>query len=119
DPVTIPYAQPSTVIDELLMKQSQIAKGVNTDWIAQPLQNELNQKHTLTIDGGNEDLRFNLLMKYDKQNGVMKGSSRDRKGAGLSVDYRVGRFQARNDFSYDIVDATNSPYGAFSDYTWK
>lgn len=105
--------------DELLRKQNQLVRGVNTDWIAQPLQNEFNQKHTLTFDGGTQDLRFNVLLKYDRQNGVMKESLRERKGAGLIFNYRLNTLQIRNDFNYDIVGATNSPYGVFSDYTWK
>src|SRR5690606_1574087 len=97
------------LVGELLMKQNQLVKGVNTDWIAQPLRNEINQKHTLTFDGGTQDLRFNVLLKYDKQNGVMKESARERKGAGLVLNYTLGRLQIRNDFNYDIVEGVNSP----------
>lgn len=113
------FATKGAVMRELLLKQNQLTKGVNTDWIAQPVQNQFNHKHTLNIDGGSENLRFNFLLKYDKQNGVMKGSSRDRKGGGLGIDYRQNKFQIRNDFSYDIVDAKDSPWGNFADYTTK
>jgi TonB-linked SusC/RagA family outer membrane protein len=104
---------------EYLKKKNQIQRGVNTDWIAQPVTNEFNQKHTLTLEGGTNEIRFGLLLKYDKQNGVMKQSNRARYGAGFTIDYRLKNFQFRNDVSFDKVEGTNSPYGSFSDYTWK
>lgn len=116
---TSTLAERSAITRELLLKENQIAKGVNTDWISQPLQNEFNHKHTLNIDGGSENLRFNLMIKYDLQNGVMKESSRQRKGGILGIDYRQNKFQIRNDFSYDIVNAKDSPYGEFNVFTQK
>lgn len=107
------------VVKELLEKKNQVARGVNTDWISQPLRNAWNGKHTLSFDGGFEQLRFSAMLKYDLEKGVMKGAQRQRKGAGLILDYRVGNLQIRNDFNYDAVNATESPYGSLSDYTTK
>lgn len=115
DNVTTTYSR----FNEYMTKLNQIAKGVNTDWIAQPVTNELNQKHTINIDGGTNELRFGFFMKYDNQNGVMKESRRDRKGVGLILDYRLNKLQIRNDVTFDVVKLKNSPYGSFSDYTWK
>ncbi len=50
---------------ELLAKKNQLARGVNTDWISQPLRNAWNTKHTLSFDGGFEQLRFSAMLKYD------------------------------------------------------
>jgi TonB-linked SusC/RagA family outer membrane protein len=107
------------VTQELLAKKNQLARGVNTDWISQPLRNALNTKHTLAFDGGFEQLRFSAVLKYDMEKGVMKGSQRERKGAGLILDYRVRNVQIRNDFNYDAVNSNESPYGSLSDYTIK
>lgn len=104
---------------ELLEKKNQLARGVNTDWISQPLRNAFDSKHTLYFEGGFEQLRFSATLKYDLSKGAMKGSQRQRKGAGFILDYRVKNLQVRNDFSYDDVNATNSPYGNLSDYTIK
>lgn len=112
-------ADRSAITKEVLLKENQLIRGVNTDWLAQPVRNEFNHKHTLNLDGGTENLRFNFLLKYDRQNGVMKESARNRKGGGLGIDYRLNKLQIRNDFTYDIVDATDSPYGSFSLYTQK
>lgn len=105
--------------EELLAKKNQVARGVNTDWISQPLRNAFNQKHTLAFDGGFEQLRFSAQLKYDVEKGVMKGSQRVRKGAGLIVDYRIKNIQIRNDLNYDLVQSRESPYGNFSDYAGK
>lgn len=111
--------QMGQLYNEYLLKSNQILRGMNTDWIAQPVTNEFSQKHTLTFDGGTNEIRFNALLRYDKQNGVMKKSNRERMGAGLVFEYRTTRLQVRNDINFDVVKATNSPYGSFSDYTWK
>lgn len=107
------------LVDEYIRKKAKVDKGVNTDWISQPLTNEFNQKHTLYVEGGSDQVRYGFLMRYDKQNGVMKGSGRERIGTGITLDYRGKHFQVRDDITYDVVKSTNSPYGSFSDYTWK
>ncbi|MFZ4861910.1 SusC/RagA family TonB-linked outer membrane protein [Sphingobacterium sp. Mn56C] len=117
-PTTLP-ANAVLLTDEFLKKQSQVNRGVNSDWIAQPLRNEINQKHSLNIDGGTEQVRFGLSLRADRQSGVMKKSARNRNGAGLSVEYRLGKYQVRNDVNVDIVESHDSPYGKFSDYTTK
>lgn len=117
--VVTPGSTSAMLVDEYIRKLSNVQRGVNTDWIAQPLQNEFSQKHTLYVDGGSEQVRYGFLAKYDKQNGVMKGSSRERSGVGFTLDYRGKRIQVRNDVTYDIVNSVNSPYGNFADYTTK
>lgn len=104
---------------EYQSKLNNIRKGVNTDWISKPLENQFNHTHSLYIEGGSKDLRFGLDLKYDNQNGVMKKSGRNRVGAGFYVDYRIKNLQIRNQVTYDVVRAKNSPYGSFSDYTTK
>ncbi len=115
----LPPANAAIVTNEYILKKAAVAKGINTDWISQPLTNEVNQKHSVYIDGGSQQIRFGLSLKYDNQNGVMKKSFRDRKGAGLTLDYHGKNFQVKNDVSYDVVRLQNSPYGSFSDYAWK
>lgn len=108
-----------TLQSEYLTKLGNVLKGVNTDWISQPLRNEFNHKHSLYVVGGSDNIRFGVDLKYDNQNGVMKKSWRNRVGAGFSIDYRIHNFQIRNYITYDVVKANNSPYGKFSDYTKK
>ena len=104
---------------ERLLKQSRVDRGVNTYWLSKPLQTEFNHKHSLYIDGGSQDVRVGIDLRYDAQGGVMKGSSRDKIGAGFYVDYRMKKLQIKNYVTYNEVKATASPYGNFADYANK
>jgi len=99
------------------MKKNYITKGVDTDWMSQPLQNQFNHSHSLYISGGTEGFRFGTDLSYNHEGGVMKKSYRNRMSVGIYVDYRVGKLQIRNNVSYDLARSSDSPYGSFSDYT--
>ena len=98
-------------------KKNYITKGVDTDWMSQPLQNQFNHSHSLYISGGTEGFRFGADLSYNHEGGVMKESYRNRMSVGVYVDYRVGKLQIRNHVSYDLARSSDSPYGSFSDYT--
>lgn len=105
--------------DSYAKKSNLIARGIDTDWLYQPLQNAINQAHSISIGGGTEGFRFGIDIGLDDQNGVMKESYRKRFSGGMYVDYRVGKVQFRNHVSYDVTKSQESPYGSFSDYTSK
>ncbi|MDD3990126.1 MAG: SusC/RagA family TonB-linked outer membrane protein [Bacteroidales bacterium] len=109
-------ADKKTLYEEYMTKLSAINRGVNTDWLAQPIRNELNHKHSLYLEGGSNELRFGVNVKYDAQNGVMKGSSRNRFGVGLDLGYRVKNLKIKNQITFDNMKAIDSPYGSFSEY---
>lgn len=94
-----------------------VLKKIDTDWLAQPLRNAFNHKHSLFLEGGVESVRYGLDFNYDSNNGAMKGSYRSRAGAGLSLDFRYkSKIQIRNYVSYNTTRSEDSPYGVFSDY---
>lgn len=97
-------------------KVALIARGVDTDWMSIPLRNAVNHKHSLYIDGGNEDLRYGLDFSYNNNGGVMKESYRNTASVGFTVDYRLKSLQIKNSISYSFMKLQNSPYGSFSDY---
>jgi TonB-linked SusC/RagA family outer membrane protein len=104
-------------MDEYYQKQKLVAMGYNTDWLAQPINAvSVAHKHSLQIEQGTENFRYNLNLFYDKDNGVMKESSRDRLGIGAYFQYRYKRFLFMNNLTYNHVVANNSPYGSFSEY---
>lgn len=100
-------------------KLNNVVRGVDTYWMSKPLRTVFNQKHSLYLDGGTDDLRWGADFSYNSGQGVMKGSYRDRLSGGLSLSYRFGAFQVRNYFSYTYTTSEESPYGSFSDYTSK
>lgn len=106
------------VADEIKYNEisNRILRGVNTDWLSQPVRNVFNQKHTIYLDGGVESIRYSLNFNRDNNNGAMKGSYRNRTGAGLTLDYRAKKIQIKNQVYYNSTKMEESPYGQFSTY---
>lgn len=98
-------------------KLSLVESGVDTYWLSQPLQVEFNQKHSIFIEGGDKAIRYGIDFKYDKDGGVMKGSSRDRGALGFSLQYNwKDKLLVRNYLTVNKVKSKESPYGDFSQY---
>lgn len=98
-------------------KLANIKKGVDTYWLGKPLRTAFNHKHSIYIDGGSDALRFGVDFQYANQDGVMKGSKRDRIGAGFYLQYVYKNISIKNYASFLQTDSHESPYGSFSDYT--
>lgn len=105
------------MFEEYHQKLSNVNKGVDIEWMEKPLRNAVNNRHSLFIEGGNKELRFGFDMQLSKNTGVMKGSGRSNKGAGIFINYKMKNLQIQNKFSYNIVKSENSPYGNFATYT--
>ena len=101
----------------LRKKRNAINRGVDTYWLSIPLRTQFNQNHSLYVDGGSDSFRFGLGLRYQNENGVMKGSYRDVYGAELKVEYRIPGLQITNAISLNSMQSENSPYGSFSTYT--
>jgi TonB-linked SusC/RagA family outer membrane protein len=104
------------VYSELIQKSNAIAKGVDTYWLSQPLRVGYNHKHSMAIDGGNDNIRYGITFSYDNQHGVMKDDYRNRLNAGMRIDYRMDDLLIINRIQYDKVMSKNSPYGSFSTF---
>lgn len=110
------WTDPYVLKKEYNEKLANVRKGVDTYWLAKPLQTVFNHKHSLYVDGGNDSFRFGVELLYANQDGVMKGSLRDRIGAGLSLQYTYKSFMVKNQVTYQKVRAHESPYGNFADF---
>lgn len=99
-------------------KQNAILRGVNTDWMSQPLRNAFGHMHSLNVSGGEESIRYGIDLNYNaSKNGVMKGSFRHIYGGGLTLDYRAGSWlQLLNNISYTVTESEDSPYGQYTQY---
>lgn len=98
-------------------KLALIKRGIDTDWLSIPLRNGFDQKHSVFIEGGTQNLRYGIDGSFNKVQGVMKGSGRDRYGVGISLDYRLKKFQVKNTTTFNHTKSKESPYGSFGDYT--
>lgn len=94
-----------------------ILRGIDTDWLSLPLRNGFDQKHSVFIEGGTQNLRYGIDGSFNKVQGVMKDSGRDRYGIGISLDYRLKKFQVKNTTTFNHTKSKESPYGSFGDYT--
>ena len=111
---------PSDLVERLTeynAKLTNVRKGVDTYWLSKPLKTAFNHKHTLYIDGGSSSFRFGVDLQYADQDGVMKGSQRNRTGAGVYIQYVYKQLSIKNYTSFLQTDSKESPYGSFSDYT--
>ncbi len=98
-------------------RNNNILQGVDTYWLALGLRTALNQRHSIFVDGGENDVRWGIEMNYSGSPGVMKHSSRDVLGAGFYIDYRIGRFQIKNKATYTYSSSSDVPFNSFSDYS--
>lgn len=98
-------------------KLEEVRRGVNTYWLSQPLRRSVNQRYSLNFEGGDQNFRYGIDLRYDTDKGVMKKSGREKYGIGVVFNYNIGEnFFIRNDLMVDNVTAENSPYGSFSTY---
>ena len=112
---TAPYYQ--ALLDEQYNSiAANIARGVNTYWLSQPLRTGVGQKHTAYMEGGTQELRYSASLMYNDIKGVMKGSDRKTLSGNINLSYRYKQWMFRNSLTINGNRADDSPYGTFSDY---
>lgn len=94
-----------------------VLTGVDTYWLSQGLRTALNHKHSVFIDGGENDVRWGVELRFRGTEGVMKHSSRKNANAAFYVDYRIGGLQIKNKVTYTYNKSTDVPFNSFSDYS--
>ncbi|RZK78133.1 MAG: SusC/RagA family TonB-linked outer membrane protein, partial [Pedobacter sp.] len=104
---------------QLFSRLKNVASGVNTYWLSQPLRNTYGQRHSLSAQGGDQAFRYGVDLRYQTMPGVMKESTRDRFSGGMNFNYNPNtRLLIRNDISVNQTNGVNSNYGSFSDYAY-
>ena len=93
-----------------------IARGVNTDWMAKPLRVPLQQRHSIRFSGGTDILMLNAGITYRNRPGVMKGSGRETWATNLDLTYNHRNLSFVNRLDLSGFIATESPWGNFSDW---
>ncbi len=95
----------------------EIARGVDSYWMSQPLRTGVGQRHSLMFDGGDNAMLYSASLSYTNNVGVMKGSNRRTISGNLTLSYRVKNFIFRNMLTVDDNKGKESPYGSFSQYS--
>ena len=98
-------------------KLREVKRGVDTYWLDKPLRTAVQQRHTVTLEGGDRALRYRLYIGYNHTPGVMKGSKRDVMTGSLDLQYRFNKVLLKNSITVDNSVGDESPWGSFSEYT--
>lgn len=96
-----------------LMKE--VARGVNTYWMNEPLRFAVTHKHTFSIEGGDATFRYGAGLSYGKTEGVMKGSDREVMNGNIRLIYRKGRLAFTNNLNINYSKSEREPV-AFSEF---
>jgi TonB-linked SusC/RagA family outer membrane protein len=91
--------------------------GIDTYWLRYPVRLGIGQKHSLSIEGGENAARYAVNLGYEQTTGAMKGSNRNNLNGNMFLSYTVDNFIFSNDLSIINNKAYNSPYGSFDKYT--
>lgn len=95
---------------------AEIAKGVDTDWLSQPVRTGIGQRYNLRLEGGNETFRWSTSLGYNLIEGAMKGSSRNAFSGNVTLSYTYKNLLFRNQTMIDLNKGNESKYGEFSEY---
>ena len=99
-------------------KLLEVERGVNTYWLSQPVRTVFNHRHGVTLEGGDESLRYKLYAGINQAPGIMKGTGVYGKSASLDIRYRYKGILISNIAYVDYTKSDRtSPYGDFSTYT--
>lgn len=93
----------------------EIARGVDTYWLSEPIRLGFDQKHNVYAEGGEEKIRYGIGLTYGNNEGVMKESFRKTFGMNIDLIYRTGIFQFSNKFVLNSTK-TSDPTTPFSEY---
>lgn len=109
-------AENNATLMQIYNKRMQsIAEGVDTYWLAEPLRVGVNHRHSVYVQGGDENFTFTAGGSYNGITGVMKESKRDNLTGNLDLTYRKNKFQFSNKFTIESIDSAD-PVVSFSTY---
>ncbi|MDH7460761.1 SusC/RagA family TonB-linked outer membrane protein [Chitinophagaceae bacterium 26-R-25] len=104
-------------LDDLYSKHlALVQQGTDTYWLNEPVQTGFTSNTNLYADGGDATTRYGLGFNYKNISGVMKGSGRQNWGGSFDFSYRKGKFNLSNKLYLNGYNATESPYGSFSNF---
>ena len=97
--------------------KQEVLRGVDTYWLGEPVRTAFSHRHGLTIEGGDNVLRYKLYLGANWDPGVMKETNLNTKTGKIDLNYRQNKLLINNSLSIDYSDGTReSPYGSFQDY---
>lgn len=98
------------------LNKAELARGVDTYWMNEPLRTSITHKHNIYAEGGDDIVRYGVGINYNSTAGVMKVSGNDLIGTYFDLSYRKGNFLLSNKMSFDYY-TQEDPTVAFSEYS--
>jgi len=95
---------------------AEVRRGVNSDWLREPLRTAFINRQSLRISGGTEELMINVGVSYRNAPGVMIGSSRDSWTGDIDLTFNRGNFSFVNLLGISGFTAVESPFGNFAEW---
>ncbi|MDR2805203.1 MAG: SusC/RagA family TonB-linked outer membrane protein [Dysgonamonadaceae bacterium] len=115
-PTNASYEDIENLLDIYNARRMDAVRGVDTYWLAYPVRLGVGQEHTLSVEGGENAMRYAINLGYNRIAGAMKGSNRNTINGNVYLSYAVNNFLFSNDIQITNNKAYNSPYGNFDDY---
>ncbi|MDN3546923.1 SusC/RagA family TonB-linked outer membrane protein [Mucilaginibacter aquaedulcis] len=75
-----------------LYEQQNYNAGITTDWLKKIQQQGFIQDHTLSISGGNEDVKYYVSGDYFSEKGVIKGYQNKRGSIRSNIDAKITNY---------------------------
>ena len=97
-------------------RRMDVERGVNTYWMKYPIRTGVGSRHNVSIEGGDEHLRYGAAITYNNVEGAMKESDRNTLSGNMFLQYRYKNFTFQNNLQITNTTSNNSPYGSFSEY---
>ena len=66
-------------------------RKIDTDWFNELIHNNIYQRHSFSLKGGNNSTTYYVSANYANQGGRMKGNDKQRYSVRLSLDQRLGK----------------------------
>lgn len=95
---------------------AEVARGVDTYWMSEPLRFAVSHSHNLFAEGGDDRMRYGLGFSYNKTQGVMKGSDRDVINGNVQLLYRYKTLSFKNYLNLDYTMSSREKV-AFSKFS--
>ncbi|HTM97849.1 MAG TPA: SusC/RagA family TonB-linked outer membrane protein [Pedobacter sp.] len=96
---------------------NEVNRGVETDWMAIPVNTGVGQRHNIRLEGGDQSFRYSASAQLNDIKGVMKESNRTTFNGAITLAYTYKNIKFRNNLQVSQGNSAESPYGKFSDFT--
>ncbi len=95
---------------------AEVARGVDTYWLGEPLRTAFSNAHSLTISGGDDVILYSLGISFKNTQGVMKESYNKNLNAHFDLSYRYKNLLFRNNLTLYHEKGNDSPYESFKNF---